>query len=171
MNLYPSFKLTSRTSVFIIIMILLVGSWKIGFGQHDNAHKLDYKQREIKKNEIIQTLKAFKPNDQTAVLELKETEIDYQTIKKSIRVIGEGFLQLNEATWIYFVSFSSHKDANIGDMTLAIDNIGNMYQNDGHVCGGIIHFETFDRSAIKNPEHFFHLFKSDTDDLGWSKIY
>jgi hypothetical protein len=159
----------SKAMNYIIAIIFLFGNWNMIYGQHHDNHKLDLKKRELKKNEIISSLKAFQPNTETPILELKETDID-QSIKKSIRISGEGFLQLNETNWIYFISSSSHSDASIGDMTLAIDQLGNIYQNDGHVCGGIVHFQTFERSKIKNSAQFFQLFKSDTDDIGWSKL-
>ncbi len=153
----------------LLASVFLFGSWNLLQGQHHSHPRYDAESRMLKKNEIIQSLRSFRPNEQAVVVELTEKEID-QSVKQSVRIIGEGFLQISNTDWIYFISTSSHTDANAGDMTLAIDQSGNVYQNDGHVCGGIVHFQTFERQKPRNSDQFFQLFKSDTDDIGWNKV-
>jgi hypothetical protein len=42
--------------------------------------------------------------------------------------------------------------------------------NEGHVCGGIIHFETGKIRELKTSREFFKHFVSDTDGAGWKRI-
>jgi hypothetical protein len=56
------------------------------------------------------------------------------------------------------------------DLTLAIDNHGKIYLNEGHICGGIIHFIINDKIAVKAASDFIQHFISDTDDRGWKSL-
>jgi hypothetical protein len=58
----------------------------------------------------------------------------------------------------------------VGDLTLAIDNHGKIYLNEGHICGGIIHFIINDKIAVKAASDFIQHFISDTDDQYWRRL-
>ena len=45
-----------------------------------------------------------------------------------------------------------------------------VFVNAGHVCGGIVHFETKDVILSADADDFFSRFHSDTDDERW-EIY
>jgi len=51
-----------------------------------------------------------------------------------------------------------------------MDNRKNLYYNEGHVCGGIIHFETTRLKELKTSKEFFTNFVSDTDGMIWKRI-
>jgi hypothetical protein len=40
----------------------------------------------------------------------------------------------------------------------------------GHVCGGIIHFETTQLTKLKETSDFFKFFICDTDSASWEKV-
>jgi hypothetical protein len=87
----------------------------------------------------IEYLKKFKPNQKTKLAKrivLKEM-IGYHIYHRNI-------IKFNNNKWIFFIMHSIHDDEmianrkmHIGDIILAIDQDGNIYRNDGHVCGGI----------------------------------
>ncbi|MBC7886101.1 MAG: hypothetical protein H7X99_11545 [Saprospiraceae bacterium] len=71
---------------------------------------------------------------------------------------------------IRFSVHSSHEDAEIGDVSVGMDMDDNLYVNYGHVCGGMVHFESFSSKHPESAEAFFTTFVSNTDDEKWHKI-
>ena len=106
-----------------------------------------------KRNEWIQStskeLKNIKPGDSYKKVDLKITEYNNK-VKHSVRILKEGMLDLPNGNWIYITTSSSHNNPEIGDIILAIDNKRRIFYNEGHVCGGIIHFETDQIDELKN---------------------
>ena len=48
----------------------------------------------------------------------------------------EGLIRFSDGGWAYIVSHSKHdENQEIGDITLAYDNNGNIYSNHSHICG------------------------------------
>lgn len=82
----------------------------------------------------------------------------------------EGCITFPNGDWIYMVAHSSHDDKAIGDLTLAIDNRGRLFSNEGHVCGGIIHFYTDSDEELTGADDFFSRFLSDCDDCRWYQL-
>lgn len=134
------------------------------YAQHsDNSLIVDEKRNnwlEIQKNE----LQDFKPVETTNRLEIKKTK------KLSVRVKKDGLIELKNRKWIYIITNSSHTDPEIGDISLAIDNRKNVYYNAGHICGGIIHFETKKLTKLNRPKEFFDYFICDIEGSTWQKI-
>ena len=82
-----------------------------------------------------------------------------------------GLLEFNNGSWLYMVCHSSHEDDRIGDITLAIDKKGRLYQNLGHICGGIIHFISEPgQPKPSSSKDFIRDFKCDTDGERWSRV-
>ena len=55
---------------------------------------------------------------------------------------NSGLIRFSNAGWVFIVSHSSHAEEfdptdKVGDISIAIDNEGNLYKNAAHVCGGI----------------------------------
>jgi hypothetical protein len=118
----------------------------------------------------LHRLKDFNPDKNTSVIQSREVDIEdfYQF---SYRIISEeGFIEFENGDWIYLRIHSSHEEEEIGDISLAIDNWGKMYFNQGHVCGGIIHYVTHKKLKVQSVDDFIQNFKSDTDDRPWILI-
>jgi hypothetical protein len=82
----------------------------------------------------------------------------------------EGCVTFPNGDWIYMIAHSSHDSKLIGDITLAIDNRGRLFMNEGHVCGGIIHFYTDSEMELNGADDFFGHFLSDCDDCRWYSL-
>lgn len=83
-----------------------------------------------------------------------------------------GILKFSSGDWIYVVLHSGHDDPSgsnaeaIGDLSLAIDQDGNFYYNQGHICGEI-GFEALSDKKINTSKGFFKHFKDDQDGSSW----
>jgi hypothetical protein len=87
--------------------------------------------------------------------------------KASYRLIEKGVINFKDGGYLKLMSTSAHSIAEIGDITLALNEHGEVYVNQGHICGGIIHFETHDRGKTQSALDFLNSFQSDTDDESW----
>ena len=92
-------------------------------------------------------LKSFKPGPDTH--RVKPVKSDRGL---SYTIGHRSLLEDVDGNWVYFIAHSSHSDSagipnedctmviavdNIGDITLAVDNKGVIYQSNRHVCGAI----------------------------------
>jgi hypothetical protein len=115
----------------------------------------------------IERLLAVGTDDCTNVIEPRVVELD-DFFQMSFRLNQDGgCIFFPNGDWIYLVSHSWHEDARIGDLSLAIDSQKRIYYNDGHVCGGIIHFYIGFETQVNSSQDFFQLFMSDCDDCKW----
>jgi len=89
----------------------------------------------------------------------------------SCRVTKSGLLRMGTSNWVYVVSNSSHERPEVGDIVLAIDSQGRIYQHDGHVCGGIINFRSVDLDVPATSDDFFLKFTDDVAELPWRSIH
>lgn len=71
---------------------------------------------------------------------------------------------------LFFLVHSGHEQESIGDLTLAIDQQGRLYLNEGHVCGGLIHFYSNEKGSLETVNNFILYMKSDTDDKSFSLL-
>ena len=69
----------------------------------------------------------------------------------------EALIWINDDEWIYIISHSWHDSKEIGDQNIAIDSAGNLYKNDGHVCGGSL-FISKSKVKPRTPKEFFDNF-------------
>lgn len=137
--------------------------------QHaDNSLIIIEKRNDWLKNKKNELLK-FQPDNYNNKLMVKEIVIG-NTTKLSVRVKQEGLIDLNNGKWIFIVTNSSHNDQEIGDVSLAIDNKKKIYYNPGHICGGIIHFETKKLKKLSTTKEFFDYFICDTEGAAWEKF-
>jgi hypothetical protein len=115
---------------------------------------------DLKKHTLVECLNPIEP----AAFELGDVyHLSYRLSGK------DGCILFPGSNWIYFISHSIYEDQDVGDITLAIDNKGDIFYNEGHVCGGTIRFYHRSRSRLEltESEPFFELFTSDTDEAGW----
>jgi hypothetical protein len=137
--------------------------------QHSDLSGIVPEKREALIQSAILKLQSF-PSD-TTIREVEIQELSSENyFRLKIRIKETGVLKLPGKDRIYFISSSSHGNPETGDFTLAMDSIGKIYSNNGHVCGGIIHFETGEIKKLKTSEQFFRYFVSDTDGEKWKKI-
>jgi hypothetical protein len=85
----------------------------------------------------------------------------------SYRLIEKGIINFNDGSYVKLMSTSAHAISEIGDITLAVDEQGSVYINQGHICGRIIHFNTHQKGLALSAETFLKNFTSDTDDEPW----
>lgn len=94
--------------------------------------------RQAWKRQTISYLKTISPahSPQTAKIRSRPEANIFE-----YEIEDEGLIKISATEWIYLKAHSADKDRpgqpKIGDMVLAIDQDGNLYQNDGHVCGGV----------------------------------
>ncbi len=99
---------------------------------------------------------------------VKPQIIEYEDIREvSYRVVDQGNIRCENGEIIRIVLHSSHTNKEIGDISVAVDTQLRIFVNKGHVCGGIVHFETKDVVLPKDADDFFSRFVSDTDDERW----
>jgi hypothetical protein len=141
----------------------------ISVAQHSGESKISVKKRDAWIRETTMELMQFSPDSLTSHIILAYSAYeDWQ--KLSCRVTKNGIIRLNNGDWIYIRTNSSHENEEIGDISMAIDNNKDVFKNEGHVCGGIINFETNLFSELKTTSDFFKYFVSDTDSATWERI-
>jgi hypothetical protein len=84
--------------------------------------------------------------------------------------VGHSCVTFPNGDNLYFLVHSGHENESIGDLSLAIDQQGRLYKNEGHVCGGLIHFYTTEKGSLETADNFIHNMKSDTDDKPFSLL-
>jgi hypothetical protein len=137
---------------------------------HVNQDLIDQQVKDtwIRETAIMLTQLSGPAEGQIIEKQVTEMEGFYQA---GYRVQGSGYISFDNGEWIYLVSNSAHDNEKVGDITIAVDNRGRMYLNEGHVCGGIIHFITNDKTETETGDGFFRHFISDTDNRGWESIH
>ncbi len=141
-----------------------------GINGHREGADVSERQQNRWIRNSIRELKKFSPEKCQNPIEPRVIELsDYY--RKSFRLAGgEGCILFSNGDWIFMVSNSTHDNPRIGDITLAIDSNGRIYKNEGHVCGGIIHFVNNVKMETDTANCFFDHFKSDTDNMGWIRL-
>jgi hypothetical protein len=135
------------------------------FEQHGRKTVID----EIKRNTWIKdTVDSLMNKNVEDFPKLVVNELIHEDFyKASYRLIEKGVINFKEGGYLKLISTSAHSIAEIGDITLAVNEIGEVFVNQGHICGGIIHFETNDRGKTHAALDFLNSFQSDTDDESW----
>jgi hypothetical protein len=151
-------------------MVICLSIITISIAQHSGELKISKKKRDKWIKETTRELKEFSPDSLTPSIILSYSAYeDWQ--KLFCRVTKNGIIKLNSGDWIYIRTNSSHENEEIGDISIAIDSNKDIFKNEGHVCGGIINFETNLFSELKTTSDFFKYFVSDTDSATWEKIW
>jgi hypothetical protein len=88
-------------------------------------------------------------------------------VKTSYRVYLAGEIKFGEKDTVQIVLHSSHENTAIGDIALAMNDLGDIYINTGHICGGMAHFVRYSTKIPESSEEFFTTFVSEADNSGW----
>ena len=153
----------------ILLCLVLLAAICTSHAQGTLNSKIKLEERDKWIKETSKDLKNFKPDSTIKII--ADELIDMVDFKKiSFRVINNGIIKLNNGDWIYITTNSSHENEAIGDISLAIDNSKTIFKNEGHVCGGIIHFETSQITELQTSADFFKYFVGDSDSKGWKKL-
>lgn len=139
---------------------------KSHFELHGKKSIIDEEKRNKWIQEAAEKLKSTKNVDNYQQLVMNElTHEDFY--QASYRLIDSGMIKFDDGSYLKLKSTSTHSMAEIGDITLAVDRHGDVYINQGHICGGIIHFNTHQKDVARTDVDFLKYFQSDTDDEQW----
>jgi len=136
---------------------------------HVDHSLTDQKEKETWIREAAIKLNQLSGPADGQIIEKQVTDMEgfYQA---GYRLHGSGYISFDNGEWIFLVSNSAHDDARIGDITIAIDNHQRMWINEGHICGGIIHFISGRKEFEEGAGNFFTHYLSDTDDKAWKSL-
>jgi hypothetical protein len=174
------------SSVFLFIFFWIFCPWNVGIYAQKNPnvfgtppmyspnHELKDKQlisRRARNKWIKNKVREMKSATWDKNIALADfTTIDTDEVKlNKVRISDCNKLYFDNKDTILICIHSVHENPRIGDVSIALLNRKKVYVNFGHVCGGLIRFESF---RIHNPEsglHFFSKYISDTDELKWKK--
>jgi len=152
-----------------------INSGKVLFGRshlkkhfelHGSKTIVNEKKRNKWINKAVKKLRKTKNSNDFQELVINEL-IHEEYYKASYRLISKGIIKFEDGSYLKLMSTSNHTNKEIGDITLAVNEEGDVYINQGHICGSIIHFETHERNLPKTALGFLLNFKSDTDDEPW----
>jgi hypothetical protein len=76
-------------------------------------------------------------------------------------------LVFSDGSFLVFTCHSVYDSPEIGDITIAVNEKNIVYKNEGHICGGMISFVTFQNKEVTTSHDFIRNFKSDTDFKSW----
>ncbi len=130
------------------------------------AHEINDEARNAWIRQKALDLKSYQPgSDQHEIPWQQSYRVDaYVT---GCRVSKSGILRMGTSEWVYVETSSSHDQPEVGDVIIAIDSKGNLYQHHGHVCGGIINFRSTDTEIPSSSEDFFRKFTDDVQEMPW----
>jgi hypothetical protein len=133
---------------------------------HVNHYLIDLKEKETWIRETAIKLNQLSGPAEEQYIEKQVTDMEgyYQA---GYRLQGSGYIRFDNGEWIYLISNSAHDNEKVGDITLAMDNKRRFYINEGHVCGGIIHFTTQQVIKKLSSDEFFRHFVSDQENADW----
>jgi hypothetical protein len=154
--------------IIIATLTVFVANGQAGAQSHSTG-EFDPEKREQWIAETIKVLKDFKPRDTDERSGLKVRDNDGQ-LHQSFRIVKKGMLEFDSGEWAYIILHSSHDNDSIGDFALAVDQKGRIYKHEGHVCGGICHYEALAPEKYTRSRDFFKYFRDDTDGLPWKKL-
>jgi hypothetical protein len=138
---------------------------------HSNSDniKINALKKQQWTGEKVSRLMEYKISTNDQPIQVDEINIeDY--FQLSYRINGQGLIKFQDGSWVYLISNSNHNNSKVGDLTIAIDDQGNKYTNDGHICGGLVHSASKDKIPVEHADHFLKYFKSDADDQQWKEI-
>lgn len=139
------------------------------FKKHYELHGRKAVIHELKrKSWIEETVDSLMNKNEDDFPKLMMNELIHEDFyKASYRLLEKGVINFKDGGYLKLMSTSAHSIAEIGDITLAVNEIGEVFVNQGHICGGVIHFETHDRGKTHAALDFLNSFQSDTDDESW----
>ena len=153
-------------NLFIPALMIFVNMFTVS-GQHADTSQVIPGVREQWLERTRQEMVNFHSDTCRKTIEPEITDLGEEYYSCSYRLQGPGMIRISAEEWIYLVASSAHDNPEVGDITLGMDQKKRFYINEGHVCGGIIHFQSLERIELKTSKQFFKHFVSDTDSAGW----
>jgi len=116
---------------------------------------------------FLKTVKPEPPVKQVEIHDLKHFERDQLACTLS----AQCYIRINETNWIFFILHSAHSNPEVGDLILAIDQNGELYHSDAHVCGGTSSLRTHDLvMPISSTDFFARFLSRGSGDGRWTKL-
>jgi len=112
--------------------------------------------------ETKQRLQHMKVSDETEAARVKY----YQSGLVIYWFDEEALLRFENEEWIYIVTHSGHLSDGVGSAILAVDNSGNLYANQAHVCDGI----SISTQKGQELRYLSDFLKKPVDDNSWEKL-
>ena len=137
------------------------------YGQHSDPSTIDLEKRALWIDQAMMEMLKINPDTVSNILEPEITDLGEAYYSLSYRLKKPGIIRFSKKDWIYLMPSSSHDDPEVGDITLAMNKKKKFFINEGHICGGIIHFMTTSRITASSSDQFFENFVSDTDSMPW----
>lgn len=115
----------------------------------------------------LKTVKLEPPAKSVEIYDLKHFERNQLACSLTV----ECFVQINSTNWIIFLLHSAHSNPEVGDIILAMDQHGDFYHCDAHVCSGSASLRSDDLVMPISSADFFARFRSrGSDDGRWTKL-
>ena len=156
-----------RYLTIALFILSIFGSAGILKSQDITPYPVNQEKQNAWIGQTCQWLKALQPDTTLKIVKLKVTERDGKKLQ-DYRVIKEGLIRFEGDEWAYITMHSGHDQDSIGDISLGIDQKGNLYRQDGHVCGDIVHYTAESDEIYKTSGEFFRYFINDDDSTGWA---
>ena len=138
------------------------------WSQSDSTNQVIPDIRRVKIEQMMAELRSFQPAGETPRVEPVIYDSS-ETRGAGYRILGEGLIDMRTNGWVFIRLKSAHDQPAVGDVMLAIDHQGLIYENSDHVCGQVAHFESVEKMAASDPEDFFARFHSDISHQKWIK--
>jgi hypothetical protein len=132
--------------------------------------RINLEKREQWIDGVTQNLAGKKDADNYETIMFQEYKSEEnQYYKKYIKLSNDKPYKLvfSDGSFLVFTCHSVYDSPEIGDITIAVNEKNIVYKNEGHICGGMISFVTFQNKEVTTSHDFIRNFKSDTDFKSW----
>lgn len=143
--------------------LLLIGMLGIAlqpaFAQHESTN-VNVAVRQEWLQGALDRMTAFRPGPETTRIDIFDLK-HFERNQLACTVLPSCYVKIGDTNWVYFVLHSAHRDPEIGDLALAIDQDGSVFECKAHVCGSTSGFITDSLEMPLTSKDFFKLFYSD----------
>lgn len=156
----------SKSELLIVLLLMTSGlAWaQHGKSDHNDSHpdRTDW---------VINAKNSLINLDITTIEKpLKvRSRMDDGLMYQRFYITKPSLIKFETGDWVYIMFHSAHDNKEIGDLSIARDQDGNFYYNQGHVCGEI-GFEARTPKFCDSSLCFFTNFKEETEEIPWVKL-
>jgi len=147
-------------------LVALLAVILVNVNGQDHFHQADARSQKKWLKQQVKELLAFSPAENLTPVAALTVDLGEYKIQ-SFKIKGETLIRFDDNSWIYIKSHSSHEDTLIGDISIAMSDTREFYINNGHICGGIIHFICKSDNPPLSKSEFIDCYVADTDDQPW----
>jgi hypothetical protein len=135
---------------------------------HGETLRIDTLQREAW---ISKTFSDLNNSDLTfPEVQLKDRSFE-NFIRLEYKVKGMGIIKFRDGSFLKIISSSSHDNPEVGDITCAMNHLGQTFIHRSHNCGGTLHFILNIKLRVNSVFDFIHYFYSAIDQSKWISYY